>query len=169
MGVEEKQGETAPSCLDAEDLAALKMRGAGPASPPPAAPAPAKAGTPPGGTVIEVDRAVDGDGIADLACLRVKIGAELARRRVALRLDGHVMHVISCGILAKTLPSPVPPDGRGKLRGARIAAAAPPAPAPGPVSVQRKVPEDGVASSLAWSLRWRRISWTCRERGTPMC
>ena len=102
MGVEEKQGETAPSCLDAEDLAALKMRG-GP------------------------------------------------------------------GLLAKTLPSPVPPDGRGKLRGARIAAAAPPAPAPGPVSVQRKVPEDGVASSLAWSLRWRRISWTCRERGTPMC
>jgi hypothetical protein len=34
--------KTVPSCLDAEDLAALKMRGASPAGPPPAAPAPAR-------------------------------------------------------------------------------------------------------------------------------
>jgi hypothetical protein len=31
--------KTVPSCLDAEDLATLKMRGASPADPPPAAPA----------------------------------------------------------------------------------------------------------------------------------
>lgn len=131
----------------------LKMRGASPAGPPPAAPSPAKAGALPGGTVIEVDRAVDGDGIADLAGRRVKIGAELARRRVTLRLDGHLMHVISGGVLAKTLPSPVPADGRSKLRGARIAAAALPAPAPGPVSVQRKIPKDGIIMVTRQRLR----------------
>ena len=132
--------KTVPSCLEAEDLATLKMRGASPAGPPPAAPSPAKAGALPGGTVIEVDRTTDADGVADLAGHRIKIGAELARRRVTLRLDGHLMHVISDGALAKTLPSPIPAADRGTLPGARIAAAALPPPAPGPVSVQRKVP-----------------------------
>jgi transposase InsO family protein len=145
--------KTVPSCLDAEDLGALKMRGASPAGPPPAAPAPARVGALPGGTVIEVDRSVDGDGIADLAGQRVKIGAELARRKVTLRLDGHLIHVISDGVMAKTLPSPIPAAGRSKLRGARIAATALPAPAPGPVSVQRKVPRDGVIMVTRQRLR----------------
>jgi hypothetical protein len=59
--------KTVPSSLDAEDLATLKMRGASPAGPPPAAPSPAKADSLPGGAVIEVDRNVDGNGVADLA------------------------------------------------------------------------------------------------------
>jgi Integrase core domain len=109
--------KTVPSSLNAEDLATLTMRGARPAGPPPAAPAPAKAGALPGGTVIEVDRNVDGNGTADLAGHRVKVGPELARRRVTLRLDGHLVHVISGGVLAKTLPSPIPAAGRATLRG----------------------------------------------------
>ena len=145
--------KTVPSSLDAEDLATLKMRGASPAGPPPAAPSPAKAGALPGGTVIEVDRSTDANGFADLAGHRVKVGAELARRRVTLRLDGHLVHVICNGVLAKTLPSPVPAADRGTLRGARIAAAALPAPAPGPVSVQRKVPRDGVIMVTRQRLR----------------
>lgn len=107
----------------------------------------------PGGTVIEVDRNIDGNGVADLAGHRVKIGPELARRRVTLRLDGHLIHVISDGVLAKTLPSLVPAADRGKLRGARIAAAPLPPPAPGPVSVQRKVPRDGVIMVTRQRLR----------------
>ena len=145
--------KTVPSSLNAEDLATLKMRGASPAGPPPAAPAPAKAGALPGGTVIEVDRNVDGNGVADLAGHRVKIGPELARRRVTLRLDGHLIHVISGGVLAKTLPSPIPAADRATLRGARIAAAPLPPPAPGPVSVQRKVPRDGVIMVTRQRLR----------------
>jgi transposase InsO family protein len=145
--------KTLPSSLSAEDLATLTMRGASPAGPPPAAPSPVKAGALPGGTVIEVDRAVDGNGAADLAGHRIKIGAELARRRVTLRLDGHLIHVISGGTLAKTLPSPIPAADRGTLRGARIAAAPLPPPAPGPVSVQRKVPRDGVIMVTRQRLR----------------
>jgi hypothetical protein len=58
--------------------------------------------------VIEVDRAVDVNGDADLAGKQVKVGAELARGKVTLRLDGHLLHVIRDGVVAKTLPSPVP-------------------------------------------------------------
>ena len=99
------------------------------------------------------DRTTDVNGIADLAGHRVKIGAELARRRVTLRLDGHLAHVISDGVLAKTLPSPVPAADRAKLRGARIAAAALPPPAPGSVAVQRKVPRNGVIMVTRQRLR----------------
>ena len=145
--------KTVPSSLDAEDLATPKMPGASPVGPPPAAPAPARAGSLPSGTVIEVDRAADANGVADLAGHRVKAGAELARRRVTLRLDGHLVHVITGGVLARTLPSPVPAADRARLRGARIAAAALPPPAPGPVSIHRKVPKDGVIMVTRQRLR----------------
>ena len=145
--------KTVPSSMDAEDLAQLRMRGAAPAGPPPAMPAPARAAALPAGAVIEVDRAVDVNGTADLAGHKVKVGAELARSKVTLRLDGHLIHVIRDGVLAKTLPSPVPADGRAALRGARIAGTPLPSPAPGPVSVQRKVPRDGVIMVTRQRLR----------------
>jgi hypothetical protein len=147
-----KLARTVPSALGPEDLAELRLRGAAPAGPPPAMPAPARALLP-AGTVIEVSRAVDADGIADLAGHKVKLGAELARGKVTLRLDGHLLHVIRDGVLAKTLPSPVPAGERARLRGARIAGAPLPAPAPGPVSVQRKVPRDGVIMVTRQRLR----------------
>ena len=145
--------KTVPSSLDAEDLAELRMRGAAPAGPPPAMPVPARAAALPAGTVIEVSRTVDVNGTADLAGHKVKVGPELARGKVTLRLDGHLIHVINGGVLAKTLPSPVPADQRARLRGARIAATPLPAPAPGPVSVQRKVPRDGVIMVTRQRLR----------------
>jgi hypothetical protein len=144
--------KSVPSSLNAEDLAELRMRGAAPAGPPPAMPAPARAALP-AGTVIEVTRTVDADGNAELAGRKVKMGAELARSKVTLRLDGHLAHVVRDGVLAKTIPSPVPADQRAKLRGARIADAPLPAQAPGPVSVQRKVPRDGVIMVTRQRLR----------------
>jgi hypothetical protein len=145
--------KTIASSLDTEDLAELRMRGAAPAGPPPAMPAPARTAPLPAGTVIEVDRAIDVNGTADLAGQKVKVGAELARSRVTLRLDGHLVHVIRDGILAKTLPSPVPAEDRARLRGARISGTSLPSPAPGPVSVQRKVPKDGVIMVTRQRLR----------------
>jgi hypothetical protein len=100
--------------------------------------------------VIEVDRHVDTNGNAELAKRRLKIGAELARRKVMIRLDGHLMHVVYNDVLAKTLPSPI---STPSLRGARIAASQlPPQPA-GPMSVQRKVPRDGVVMVARQRLR----------------
>ena len=64
--------KTVPSSLDAEDLAELRMRGAAPAGPPPALPAPARAAALPAGTVIEVSRTVDVNGTADLGGHKVK-------------------------------------------------------------------------------------------------
>jgi transposase InsO family protein len=145
--------KTVPSNLSAEDLRELSMRGAHPAGPPPATASVARAGTLPAATVIEVDRHVDINGNAELAKHRLKIGAELARRKVTLRLDGHLMHVVYNDVLAKTLPSPIPADQYTKIRGARIAATQlPPQPA-GPMSVQRKVPRDGVVMVARQRLR----------------
>ncbi|MGA5506883.1 hypothetical protein [Streptomyces umbrinus] len=41
--------------------------------------------------------------------------------RVSLRFDGHLLHVVHNGLLAKTLATPIPADKRAKLHGARIA------------------------------------------------
>jgi hypothetical protein len=109
--VAEQFAKTVPSSLDAEDLAELRMRGAALAGPPPATPAPARAALS-AGSVIEVSRTVNADGNADLAGNEVKIGAELARGRVTLRLDGHLLHVIRDGALAMTRLFP-PKTGRG--------------------------------------------------------
>jgi len=141
--------KTVPSSLDPENLAELRIRGAAPAGPPPAMPAPARAGTLPAGTVIEVSRAIDVGGIADVGGHKVKVGPELARRKVTLRLERHLLHVADGGALANTLPSPVP----AAERGAKIAATPLPSPAPGPVSVQRKVPRDGVTMVARQRLR----------------
>ena len=149
--------KTVPSSLTAEDLATLRMRGAGPAGPPPAAPAPARAGALPGGTVIEVNRAVDSNRVAELAGHRLKVGAELARRRVTLRLDGHLIHVICDGALAKTLPSPVPASDRGTLRGARIAAAA----------ASSRPASASSGRSRATASSWSPASGCVSERPTP--
>jgi hypothetical protein len=109
--------KTVPSNLDAEDLRDLSMRGARPAGAPPATASVGGAGTLPAAAVIEVDRHVDSNGYAELAKHRLRIGAELARRKVTLRLDGHLIHVVYNDVLAKTLPSPVPADQHTKIRG----------------------------------------------------
>jgi hypothetical protein len=145
--------KTVASNLDAEDLHHLKMRGARPAGPPPAAPVTARAGTLPAGAVIEADRSVDHNGTAELATHRLKVGPELAGKKVVLRLDGHLVHVVQDGVLAKTLPSPIPAEQRGKIRGARVASTQQPAPPTGPMSVQRKVPRDGVVMVARQRLR----------------
>lgn len=145
--------KTVPSNLTADDLHHLRMRGALPAGPPPAAPAAAQAGDLPAGAAVEVDRALDGNGGTGLAAHRIKVGSELAGKKVTLRLDGHLVHVVHNGVLAKTLPSPLPADQRRTIRGARITTAPLPAPAAGPISVQRKVPRDGVVMVARQRLR----------------
>ncbi|WP_328508316.1 IS481 family transposase [Streptomyces mirabilis] len=144
--------KSVPSNLDAEHLHQLKLRGARPAGPPPAPPAVDRVGDLPSHQALEVERTVDPNGWINLAGQRVKIGSELANRRITVRLDGHLLHAVHDGLLAKTLPSPFTAGERPRLVGARVAATQLP-PAPAAVSVERKVPTDGVVMVARQRLR----------------
>jgi transposase InsO family protein len=133
---------TIASRLTLTDLEQLTFQGARRAGPPPAVAALPGGPLPPAATV-EVDRSVDQNGVVDVGGQALKVGTHLAGRRVTLRLDGHLVHVIDQGVLAKTLPSPVPAPQRARLRGARLATAPLPPPPRGPLQVQRRVPRDG--------------------------
>jgi hypothetical protein len=127
--------KTLPSRLGIIELARLAADGARPAGPPPV-----PAGT---GTAVEVERIVNGVGLVGLAGAQLNVGYELAGQRVTLRMDGTQMAVISHdGELLRTLPCPVPPADRPRLRGARRAASMP-APPTGPITVQRRVSQRG--------------------------
>ncbi|MEU9190304.1 IS481 family transposase [Streptomyces sp. NPDC048484] len=144
---------TAASNLTATDLEELRLRGAHPAGPPPAATSAARGKKPAADAVVELTRAVDGAGFCQLGGQALKVGTPLARRQVTIRLDGHLAHIVADGVLAKTLPSPIAPEERTRLRGARTAADPLPAPAPGPISVTRRVPRDGVVMITRQRLR----------------
>lgn len=122
--------KTLPSRLDARDLARLAAAGARPAGPPPLPPA--------SGDVIEVERIANASGNVSLGNHMLSAGLPLAGQRVTLRLDGPVAHVLSGGILARTIACPVPQEARSRLRGARAGTAQPPH-LPEPLVVTRRV------------------------------
>jgi hypothetical protein len=127
--------KTLPSRLGITGLARLAADGARPAGP-----SPLPAGN---GMAIEVERMVNGVGLVGLAGAQLNVGYELAGQRVTLRMDGTQMAVISHdGTLLRTLPCPVSPADRHRLRGARRAASMP-APPAGPITVQRRVSQRG--------------------------
>jgi Integrase core domain len=90
--------KTLPSRLDARDLARLAAAGARPAGPPPLPPA--------SGDVIEVERTVNASGNVGLGDHMLSAGLPLAGQRVTLRLDGPVAHILTGGILARTIACP---------------------------------------------------------------
>jgi transposase InsO family protein len=122
--------KTLPSRLDARDLARLAAAGARPAGPPPLPAA--------SGDVIEVERTVNASGNVSLGDHMISAGLPLAGQRVTLRLDGPVVHILSGGILARTIACPVPQEARFRLRGARAGTAQPPR-LPDPLVVTRRV------------------------------
>jgi Integrase core domain len=122
--------KTPPSRLDARDLARLAAAGASPAGPPPLPPA--------SGDVIEVERTVNASGNVSLGNHMISAGLPLAGQRITLRLDGSVAHILSGGILTRTVACPVPPEARFRLRGARAGTAQPPR-LPDPLTVTRRV------------------------------
>ena len=127
--------KTLPSRLSFVELARLAADGARPAGP-----SPLPSGT---GTAIEIDRTVNGVGLAGLGGHQVNVGFDLAGQRVTLRMDGTQMAVISHdGAFLRTMPCPVPARDRHRLRGARRSTTSPP-PAAGPVIVQRRVSQRG--------------------------
>ena len=122
--------KTLPSRLDASDLARLAASGAEPAGPPPL--------PPPSGAVIEIERTVSASGNVSVGNHVISAGSPLAGRRVTLRLDGPVVHVLSGGTLVRTVACLIPEQARAGLRGARAGTAQPPR-LPDPLQVRRRV------------------------------
>jgi hypothetical protein len=110
--------KTLPSRLDRRDLARLAATGAVPAGPPPL--------PPPAGNVIEIERTVSASGNISVGNQVLPVGSPLAGQRITLRLDGPVAHILSGGVVVRTLACPLPERARDRLRGARAATAGPP-------------------------------------------
>jgi transposase InsO family protein len=131
---------TRPVTLNDAALARLRAAGGKPARPSPATALPP--GPLPADAVIEVQRLVGAGGCVGIGGKQVSAGIHLAGQRVTLRIDAKLLHVITTdGVLARTLPSPLPPAARGRLHGARLAG--PPPTSPPAMRVTRVVSSQG--------------------------
>lgn len=98
--------KTLPSRLDARDLTRLAEAGGAPAGPPPLPPA--------SDGIIEIDRTVTASGNISVGSDVMSAGLPLAGRRVTLRLDGPVAHIVSDGTLARAVACPIPEHARSR-------------------------------------------------------
>ncbi|MGW4370956.1 IS481 family transposase [Nocardia takedensis] len=139
---------TSPSRLQPEDLRYLAMRGARPGGPEPDRPAmrrTAGVAVIEPGQAVEIDRAVNKDGLVSIGGTTHLVGFAWAGRRVVLRLDGHLLHAIADDALIGTWPCPIRADRLGRLPGIRTPTRPlPPPPLPaGSLRAQRKVHASG--------------------------
>jgi hypothetical protein len=139
LSLDGRHFKTLPSRLNTVDLARLRAEGATSAGPPPARPSPGLLAS---GVAVEVDRTVNASGVVHLAGAQLCIGQQLAGRRVTLRIDRHLLHVIAGGVLWRTVPFTLPDQHRARIQGARLAGPPPPT-ADGPTRVQRRVSARG--------------------------
>ncbi|MCA1835807.1 MAG: IS481 family transposase, partial [Actinobacteria bacterium] len=127
--------KTLPSRLTSIDLVRLRTQGARPAGPPPARPSWTQltAGIP-----VEIQRTVNATGTVSIAGKHHSVGQHFAGRRITLRLETNLVHVVVDGVLTRTIPLTLSATQRARLQGARI-----PGPAPildqRPTRVQRTV------------------------------
>ena len=133
--------KTCPVTLEAKDLARLRAAGGRPARPAPSAALPP--GPLPADTVVEVERAVGAGGCVSIGGKQLSAGLHLAGQRVTLRFGHQFIQVITGGVLARTLPSPLPPAARGRLHGARLAGPPPTARPAAVTHVSRVVSSQG--------------------------
>jgi len=131
--------KTLPSRLTSLDLDRLRAQGARPAGLPPARPAAAYLAS---GAPIELYRTVNHSGTVSLGGRVVSVGAQWAGRRLTLRLEHDLAHVILNDALVRTLAFPLAAHHRVRLQGAYCAG---PWPAVDrrPVRVQRRVSARG--------------------------
>ncbi|MFG2059158.1 hypothetical protein ACGFI9_34590 [Micromonospora sp. NPDC048930] len=128
--------KSSPSRLSQRDLASLLADGGSLAGPPPL-PQPE-----PHTAAVEVDRVVNACGGISIGGRQISVGMPLAGRRIRVRLDEILAHVVDdAGKLRRTLRCPLPPTALGRIRDARPASAVPP-PAAAP-QVERVVSVNG--------------------------
>jgi hypothetical protein len=136
--------KTVPSRLNTAHLARLRATsGTRPAGPPPA---PRAAGPLASRLPIQVDRTANGVSVVSLAGRSIPIGFQHAGRRVTLRLDGPLLHLLVDGVLTRSMPAPIPAEQRYRIRDARLAGPMP-APSTGPVRVHGRCPPAAASRS----------------------
>ena len=133
--------KTLPCRVGAEQLARGRLAAAGPAGPPPGGVAVHAVVLEPG-QAVEVDRRVNANGVLGVAGRQITAGMALAGQTVTVRLEATMLHVLADGVLVRSLPSPVPPQARARLQGARLAQGPLLVPS-GPVVVRRRVSQRG--------------------------
>ncbi|MGH3814459.1 MAG: hypothetical protein ACRDUV_18730, partial [Pseudonocardiaceae bacterium] len=128
--------KTLPSRLTSVDLAQLRAQGARPASPPPPArPSWTQLST---GAPVEIQRTVNAVGMVSIAGKFHSVGQQFAGRRITLRLETTLAHVVLDGVLTRTIALTLTPTQRARLQGARMAGP-PPLLNHRPTRVQRTV------------------------------
>jgi hypothetical protein len=127
--------KTLPSRLTSIDLARLRAQGARPAGPPPARPSGTQLSA---GAPVEIHRSVNAVGMVSIAGHYHSVGQQFAGRRITLRLEATVAHVIIDGVLTRTIPLTLTPSQRARLQGARMPGSTPLLDQP-PARVQRTV------------------------------
>lgn len=166
VSVDGQLHKTLPSRFTSVDLARLRAHGAQAAGPPPA-----RSAAGPGTTAtVEVQRLVNGCGLATLGGHQLPVGTPLAGRQVTLRVEEHLVHVLTDGQVWKTIPHTVPPAKRVRLRGTQMPAPIP-APNQAPIRVQRRVSARGGSRSSASASRWASPTGTpsSPSRSTTRC
>jgi transposase InsO family protein len=130
--------KTVRSHLSVTDLAALAAAGGRPAGPPPLPPAEP-------GAAVEVDRAVNNNGLISLAGRQILAAEILGGRPVSIRIDARTLTFFDPATrhLLRTRPNPLTWDQVRHLRGARPAGP-PPRPATEPIRIQRRASATGV-------------------------
>jgi hypothetical protein len=114
--------KTLPSRLTPGHLRQLLADDGKAAGPPPISTGPVQAGAP-----MEVDRLVNATGAISLAGRQHPIGYHLAGRRVTIRLDRGVLHLLDADrIVLRSLPNPLTPTEQTRIRDARPAGPSPP-------------------------------------------
>ncbi|WP_446723588.1 integrase core domain-containing protein [Micromonospora sp. S4605] len=130
--------KTVPSRLTPAHLRQLLADGGRHAGPPPITAGQLKPGAP-----VEVDRLVNAIGLVSLAGRQHPIGYHLAGRRVTIRLDRGLLHLLDADrTLLRSLPNPLTPAEQARTRDSRPAGP-PPTPAPEPQRVERRVSSRG--------------------------
>lgn len=140
--------KTLPSRLTTTHLARLRADGARPAGSPPG-PRAAPATGP-----VDIHRTVNATGCVSVAGHSVNVGGQHAGRRIILRIDGDLAHVLVDGAITRTVTLTLSTAQRHRLRNAQIAGPPPAAdhrpertsdgspPAASPRSSARKSPSD---------------------------
>ncbi len=99
------------------------------------------------GAAIEVERAVNANGLVGLGMKQFSVGMPLAGQRVTLPLEDNLIQVVTDGVLWRTLVSPLRPEQLARLRGARVAG--PPSVRRDPIRIQRRVSCRGAISATS--------------------